>query len=110
LLNNKAEFILLYNERGKNFLRKDSVDWTQSKVIFVSPSFTTYQRRAIEFKDLPFELWEAKLFSNNTILFNQIQSPEKSESINKISQRSELVKSVNKQVRVYNEDSHFEYD
>jgi len=108
LLNNKAEFILRYNERGKNQLRKDSVDWTQSKVIFVSPSFTTYQRKAIEFKDLPIELWEAKLFSNNTILFNQIQSPEKSESINKISQRSELVKSVNKQVRVYNEDSHFE--
>jgi hypothetical protein len=54
LLNNKAEFILLYNEKNKNPLRKESVDWTQSRVIFISPSFSTYQRKAIEFKDLPF--------------------------------------------------------
>jgi RecB family endonuclease NucS len=35
LLNNKAEFILLYKEKNNNLLRKDNVDWTQSKVIFV---------------------------------------------------------------------------
>ena len=62
-----------------NPLRKEDVDWTQSRVIFVSPSFTTYQAKAIEFKDLPLELWVIKIYSNNTILFNQIQSPEKSE-------------------------------
>ena len=108
LLNNKAEFILLYNEKNKNPLRKESVDWTQSRVIFISPSFTTYQRKAIEFKDLPIELWEIKIYSNNTVLFNQIQSPEKSESITKLSQTSPVVRSVNEQVKVYNEESHFE--
>lgn len=79
------------------------VDWTQSRLIFVSPNFTTYQRKAIEFKDLPIELWEVKLYSNNTILFNQIQSPEKSESITTISQGSEIVKQVSKEVKVYDE-------
>jgi hypothetical protein len=108
LVNNQAEFILLYNEKNKNPLRKEDVDWSQSRVIFISPFFTTYQRKAIEFKDLPMELWEARLYSNNTILFNQIKSPEKSESITKISQKSALVRSVNQQVRVYNEDNHFE--
>ena len=108
LVNNQAEFILLYNEKNKNPLRKEDVDWSQSRVIFISPFFTTYQRKAIEFKDLPIELWEARLYSNNTILFNQIKSPEKSESITKISQKSALVRSVNQQVRVYNEDHHFE--
>ena len=29
LLNNKAEFILLYNENRQNPIRKDDVDWTQ---------------------------------------------------------------------------------
>jgi hypothetical protein len=96
------------NERNKNALRKEDVDWSQSRVIFISPSFTTYQRKAIESKDLPIELWEARLYSNNTILFNQIRSPEKSESITKICQKSALVRSVNQQVRVYNEDNHFE--
>lgn len=95
LLNNKADFILLYNETGEKKTLNE-VDWSQSRVIFISPSFTTYQRKAIEFRDLPIELWEVEIYSNNTILFNQIQSPEKSESVNKISQRSEVVKTVNK--------------
>jgi predicted transport protein len=51
---------------------------------------------------------ETRLYSNNTILFDQIQSPEKSESITKISQKSALVRSVNQQVKAYDEDSHLE--
>ncbi|HYJ02546.1 MAG TPA: hypothetical protein VEW92_10065 [Nitrososphaeraceae archaeon] len=54
LLNNKAEFIL-------------NIDWTQSRIIFISPVFSTYQRKAIEFKDLPIELWEIKQYYNNII-------------------------------------------
>lgn len=108
LLNNKAEFILAYNEKNERSIKKDNVDWSQSKVIFVSPQFTTYQRKAIEFRDLPIELWEVKLFSNNTILFNQIQAPEKSESITKLSQKSEIVTRVSKEVKTYDENYHFE--
>ena len=55
LLNNKAEFILKYNETKEKeyFLKKDNVDWSQSRVIFIAPQFTTYQRKAIElFKDI----------------------------------------------------------
>jgi predicted transport protein len=107
LLNNKADFILVYNETGEEKrLRKNEVDWSQSRVIFISPSFTVYQRKAIEFKDLPIELWEVKEYSNNTVLFNQIQSPEKSESVHKIGQKSEVVRPVNKEVRVFEEEDH----
>lgn len=38
LLNNKAEFILEYNEKMDENLRKDDVDWSQSKIIFVAPN------------------------------------------------------------------------
>ena len=110
LLNNKAEFILKFNEnKNEEFLKKDSVDWSQSRVIFISPMFTPYQRKAIEFKDLPIELWEVKKYSNQTVLFNQIQAPSKSESINMISQRSEIVKQVSKEVKVYDEEYHFQH-
>ena len=111
LLNNKAEFILLYNEYNQDnkMIKKNDIDWSQSRVIFVSPNFTNYQRKAIEFKDLPIELWEVKLYSNNTILINQIQSPEKSASITTISQRSEVVKQVSKEVRTYDEEYHFQH-
>lgn len=99
LLNYKAEFILVYNEMQKGSLRKNDVDWTQSRVIFISPFFTTYERKAIDFKDLPIELWEVKLYSNNTILFNQIRSPEQSESVKKISQKSDVIRAVNREVK-----------
>jgi len=63
---------------------------------------------AIEFKDLPIELWEIKKYSNNTILLNQIQQPETSESITKISQSSNIVKSVSKEIVTYSKDYHLE--
>jgi predicted transport protein len=109
LLNNKAEYILKFNENKKEgFLKKDDVDWSQSRVIFISPVFTAYQRKAIEFKDLPIELWEVKKYSNQTILFNQIQTPSQSESILTISQKSDVVKNVSKQIKVYSEESHLQ--
>lgn len=62
LLNNKAEFILTYNENLKKSIKKDDVDWSQSRVIFVSPSFTSYQMQAIGFRDLPIELGSKAVF------------------------------------------------
>ncbi|HET6590021.1 MAG TPA: hypothetical protein VFG45_07660 [Candidatus Nitrosocosmicus sp.] len=84
LLHNKAEFILKYNETKSSLLKRESVDWSQSRIIFISPSFTSYQRKAIEFKDLPIELLEVKKYFNNIILFNKIEAIEKTESITKI--------------------------
>ena len=106
LLNNKADFILEYNESKDDFLGKKDVDWSQSRVIFVSPQFTKYQRQAIEFKDLPIELWEVTKYKNETILFNQLQAPKSSESIIKVSQKSDIVKKVSDEVKVYTEDDH----
>src|SRR4030066_1789664 len=106
LLNNKAEFILEYNERKGQSLKRDDVDWSQSKVMFVSPQFTKYQKQAINFRDLPIELWEVSKFENNTLLFNQLKSPETSESITKVSQRSDLVQKVSREIKVYTEEDH----
>ena len=106
LLNNKAEFILEYNENKNRNLKRDDVDWSQSKVIFVSPQFTKYQKQAINFRDLPIELWEISKFENGTLLFNQLKSPETSESITKISPRSEIVQKVSREIKVYTEEDH----
>ena len=42
MLNKKAEFILEYNENKDKSLKRDEVDWSQSKVIFISPAFNNY--------------------------------------------------------------------
>lgn len=108
LLNNKAEFILEYNERMDKNLRKDDVDWSQSRVIFVAPQFTTYQRKSIEFKDLAFELWEANRFDNETILYNRIKSPDSSDSIKTVSKKNKIIEKVDREVKKYTEDDHLQ--
>ena len=106
LLNHKADFILEYNEALHKNLRREDVDWSQSRVIFVSPEFTKYQLGAINFRDLPIELWEVTKYENGTIFFNQFESPESSESIETISQRSDNVNKVSKEIKVYSEEDH----
>jgi predicted transport protein len=106
MLNNKSDFILEYNENCGGVLKRDDIDWTQSKVIFVSPHFTEYQKHSINFKDVPFELWEVKKYENNMIGLVQHKTTS-DESISTISDdKSNVVNQVSKEVKVYTEDDH----
>lgn len=109
MLNNKADFILEYNESKKENLRKDNVDWSQSKVLFLANSFTAYQQNAINFKDLPIELWEVKKFDNQTILYNRLKSEEAKESIKTIS-KNKTIQNVSREVKIYSVNDHFKND
>lgn len=106
LLNNKADFVLEYNERLNEQLKRVDVDWSQSRIIFVSPEFTNYQLQAIGFKDLPIELWEAKLFEKHLVSLNKIESPETVESIRTVAPKSEIARKVNREIKVYGEEDH----
>lgn len=106
MLNNKADFILEFNENKNKSLKRNDVDWSQSKVIFISPNFTNYQKEAINFKDLPIELWEIKQFENNTISFEQVQKANAIESIKTISKSDEKNDVVTKEIKVYTEADH----
>ena len=106
MLNNKAEFILEYNEKTKKNLERKDVDWSQSRVLFLANSFTPYQRNAINFRDLPIELWEVKKYEDNIILFSQLKPLVARESIKTIS-KNKVIEKVSKEVKVYSIDDHF---
>jgi predicted transport protein len=107
MLNNKSDFILEYNENCGGVLKRDDIDWTQSKVIFVSPHFTEYQKHSINFKDVPFELWEVKKYENDMIGLVQHKTTS-DESISTISDdKSNVVNQVSREVKVYTEEYHF---
>ena len=108
MLNNKADFILEYNENLKKTLKRNDVDWSQSRVIFISPSFTTYQKEAINFKDLPIELWEIKRYDNKTVVYSQVKALGVKESIKTISRQNKVIEKINKEIKVYTEDEHLE--
>jgi hypothetical protein len=107
LLNNKSDFILALSQHLNKVLRNEDIDWSQSKIIFISPSFNNYQKDSVNFKNLPFELWEVKRFSNNTVIFNKHQSSSR-ESIESLSNASNqnVINSVNKEVKVVDEAFH----
>tara|TARA_R110002110_G_scaffold104340_9_gene263170 strand:+ start:13882 stop:14793 length:912 start_codon:yes stop_codon:yes gene_type:complete len=108
MLNNKADFILEFNENLDKTLKRNDVDWSQSRVLFVSPAFTNYQREAINFKDLPIELWEVKRFDNDTVSYEQIQKVGAQESIKTISKTDQTIDKVAKEIKVYSEQEHLE--
>ena len=107
MLNNKSDFILEYNENKKNSIKRGDVDWSSSKVIFISPSFNTYQKNSVNFQDVPFELWEIKKYSNNMISLNQHQSSSKESIQNLEGKKNSIIKDVGKEVRVVSEDELF---
>lgn len=109
LLNNKAEFILEYNESKQKSLRRDDVDWSQSRVLFISPRFTDYQKHSVNFKDVPFELWEIHRYANGTIGLLRHEADSK-ESIQQTStgEENSVMKSVSNEVKVYDEEYHLE--
>ena len=100
LLNNKAEFVLKYNENMNVNLKKSDIDWSQTMIMFIAPSFTTYQLKSVEFNDLAFELWEVSKFSNDTILFDRVNNTENKASINTVKNKKT---EVTKQIKKYTE-------
>ena len=107
MINNKAEFILEYNEKNKESLKRTDVDWSSSKVIFIAPSFNAYQKNSINFRDVPFELWEIKQFEKGLISFEQYIASS-SESIQKISKgdKSSVISKVSSEIKSMSEDDH----
>ena len=107
MLNNKADFILEYNEKTGKQLKRTDIDWTSSRVIFVSPSFNSYQKNSVNFKDVPFELWEIRKFEGDILAFEQHTSSS-SESIEKLSKgnKSSVISKVSSEVKVLSEEDH----
>jgi len=107
MLQNKAEFILTYNETLNDILHSKDVDWSQSRVAFVSPSFTENQISASDFKDFGIELWEIKQFENNIISINSIKKSSAAESIKPLLENSTKLKEVKENIKVYTEEDHY---
>jgi predicted transport protein len=106
LLNNKSDFILEYNEVKGKSLKRDEIDWTQSKIIFISPKFSEYQKNSINFKNVPFELWEITQFQNDTIGLNKVETNSEVNINTTSTDEKSVVKRVSDEIVTINEDYH----
>src|SRR5580658_1083365 len=81
MLNNKEVFLVEYNERRNKSLKRDDVDWSQSKVMFIAKAFTDHQQVASGFKDLPVELWQVSRYDGGLIVYEQVQTKKTSATL-----------------------------
>ena len=87
-----SELIVEFNENpiGSNtYLKRNDVDWSQSKVVFVAPSFNKNQVAATNFKDVAIELWEVKFFESDIFSFNIISKSDNAPSLRKATPKKE---------------------
>jgi len=106
MLQNKAEFILTYNETLNKTLHSKDIDWSQSRIAFVSTSFTENQISASDFKDFGIELWEVKRYENDLISINSIKKSSSAQSIKPLIENKEAFEVVKQNIIVYSEEEH----
>ena len=106
MLENKADFIIEYNESCNGKLQRKDVDWSQTRVIFVSTSFTENQKLATNFKDIAIELYEVKQYEGGIIAINPIKKSPSATSIQPLTEKDEAIKKVTREIKVYTEEDH----
>ena len=105
MLQNKADFILEYNEQyPKTQLSRQEVDWSQSRVVFVSSDFTENQIEATNFKDIAIELYEVKRYGDH-LLIAPIKKSKAAESVKPITRQNKVYQSVADEIKVYTEEN-----
>lgn len=104
MLERKADFVLQYNIKTKSSLTIQDIDWSQSRIIFVSPIYTSYQLNATDFKNIPVDLVKVTRYEEDIIEIDFIKktSNVKVQDINMEPSK----KDVNKEVIVYTEEDH----
>lgn len=104
MLQHKADFIVEYNECKKKQLKRTDVDWSQTRVAFVSPNFTENQIMATDFRDFSIELWEVKQYENGVIAITPIQKSKTAESIKQFAGENVALKTVAEEIKTYTEE------
>lgn len=107
MLEYKSEFILEYNENlGKN-LKRDEIDWSQTRVVFVSTFFTDNQKQATSFQDMAIELWEIRQFSNGSFLIDTIKRSASAPSLKPLALKSSELEKIISEIKVFTEEAMF---
>lgn len=108
MLERKADFVLKYNLKTNSNISVNDIDWSQSRIIFVSPIFTPYQMNATDFKNIPVDLYKVTRYENGIVDIDPIQktSNVKIEEVQTTTIES-TVNDVAKEIKVYTEEDHF---
>ena len=104
MLERKEAFVLKCNNVTKSNLEIGDIDWSQSRIIFISPFFSSSQISATEFQGMLFDLIKATKYENDIVEFDKIsKNPNLKASF---TPNTEIMKEVEKEIKVYIEEDH----
>lgn len=109
MLEYKDSLMVEYNEQhlGRTLKRND-IDWSQSRILFVANSFNDYQKNATNFKNLGIELIEFKRYHNDLLTVNFIERSKNAPALpQSLADQPESVPLANitKEIIVYDENT-----
>ncbi len=102
LKENQAAAVLELNNCFRKHLSVRNIDWEQSKIIFISSAFTSFQLGSLEYDDPTIEVLEVKKYGKDIMSFKSIRKVRN--SINDLMQTSSKIKKSNKKTKKYTED------
>lgn len=106
LLQEKKEaFVLLYNRIKGKLYEVNEINWDETRVLFISPSFTAHQRRASGFSGAPIELYEIKKFGDNFYTLTKVEDVGK-EAGSKV--QSVMKKGRTSPIKEYDEEAYLD--
>lgn len=103
LIDHKEAAVLEMNNRFKKNLTVNDIEWEQTKIIFISSSFTDFQQGALN-QGMPIELVEIKRHGNDLISVTSIQKAKN--SLKSSGQNSSALEKVDKEIKNYTEEDH----
>lgn len=104
MLKRKEAFVLKYNNVTKKNKEIRDIDWSQSRIVFVSPVFSQRQINASEFQGMPFDLIKATKYENGIVEFSKIEKNENLKT--EVAYKNNKIAEVMKEIKVYTEDDH----
>lgn len=104
MLKRKEAFVLKYNNVTKSNYEIKDIDWSQARIVFISPFFSEGQINATEFEGMPFDLIKAVKYENDIVEFDKLsKNPNLKEEY---TPKNEIIQEVIKEIKVYTEDYH----
>lgn len=102
MLKRKEAFVLKYNNVTKSNYEIKDIDWSQARIVFISPFFSERQINATEFEGMPFDLIKAVKYENDIVEFDKLsKNPNLKEEY---TPKNEKIQDVIKEIKVYTED------
>jgi len=105
LSNRKNDFLIKLHEVLKIPADPKKVDWSSSRVIFIGKNFTERQRRAVDFRGLPIELWDYDWYEGDYFKLEQI-GLEKRASLDIKEVKGNSISKIEKEFKEHTEEEY----